>query len=72
MFPLIPTSCNGYQQLSTGGEHEMSGTVSGRLDGRPVYGIGGLDGLGGRIGGQEPASRDWAVSADGRSPTLPR
>jgi hypothetical protein len=28
-------------------------------DGRPVYGIGGLDGLGGRAGGQETTSGDW-------------
>ncbi len=28
-------------------------------DGRPVYGMGGLDGLGGRMGGQEPMSGDW-------------
>ena len=28
-------------------------------DGRPVYGMGGLDGLGGRIGGQETTSADW-------------
>ena len=27
--------------------------VASQCDGRPVYGMGGLDGLGGRIGGQE-------------------
>jgi hypothetical protein len=34
-------------------------------DGRPVYGMGGLDGLGGRVGGQETTSGDWADQAEG-------
>ena len=37
-------------------------SVSG--DGRPVYGMGGLDGLGGRIGGQDTTSGDWTDPAD--------
>ena len=37
----------------------------GACDGRPVYGIGGLDGLDERIGGQETTSRDWTDSTDG-------
>ena len=37
----------------------------GERDGRPVYGMGGLDGLGGRIGGQETTSRGWTDSTDG-------
>jgi hypothetical protein len=34
-------------------------TSSDERDGRPVYGMGGLDGLGGRAGGQESTSGDW-------------
>ena len=34
-------------------------------DGRPAYGVGGLDGLGGRMGGQETTSGDWTDQTDG-------
>ncbi len=34
-------------------------------DGRPVYGLGGLDGPDGRIGGQDTTSRDWTEQTDG-------
>jgi hypothetical protein len=34
-------------------------------DGRPVFGMGGLDGPGGRMGGQETTSAVWTEQADG-------
>gem|GEM_PF-3942988 len=34
-------------------------TSSDERDGRPVYGMGGLDGLGGRAGGEETTSGHW-------------
>jgi hypothetical protein len=38
-----------------------------KRDGRAVYGMGGLDGLGGRIGGQKTMSAEWG-GLGGREP----
>jgi hypothetical protein len=38
---------------------QSSRLLSAGGDGRPVYGMGGLDGLGGRAGGRETTSGDW-------------
>ena len=40
------------------GRCRAAGLVAGGV-GRPVFGTGGPDGLDGRMGGQEPTSRDW-------------
>ena len=44
---------------------QSSRLLSAGGDGRPVYGMGGLDGLGGRTGGQETTSGDWTDQTDG-------
>jgi hypothetical protein len=36
-----------------------------KRDGRAVYGMGGLDGLGGRTGGRETTSACWTDQTDG-------
>ena len=62
--PRIITRVLGVLCTPTERAARAAGLVAGG-DGRPVYGMGGLDGLGGRIGGEETTSAGCTGWADG-------
>jgi hypothetical protein len=56
----MPSNGSGWQVIAAGRVDTWQSRGDGyACDGRPVYGMGGVDGLGGRVGGRETTSADW-------------